>query len=192
MVMDSVMVMRFLLPVIPIVWIVILMASVMEMRSTYIKQTQQKATRITMEQKKRGIYQGTEYSAISIEYLSEGSGYTKVLSTIVITKDNSSIEVLFRAALKLMHAHTLEEKLSETENRIATMMYGGALNIAPFALASAAQALRLHEEELKNHFEHLNELGLIDLANERLMKKVLNMRLPSGRRAFLVVRFPVE
>jgi len=31
--------------------------------------------------------------------------------------------------------------------------------------------MRLHEEELKNHFEHLNELGLIDLANERLMKK---------------------
>ena len=123
-----------------------------------------------MEQKKRGIYQGTEYSAISIEYLSEGSGYTNVLSTIVLTKGNS-IEVLLRAALKLMHAHTLEEKLSETENRIVTMMYAGALNIAPFALASAAQALRLHEEELKNHFEHLNELGLIDLANERLMKK---------------------
>jgi len=125
---------------------------------------------VHVEQKKRGIYQGTEYGAISVGYLSEGSGYTNVLSTIVITKGNS-IEVLLKAAQELMHVHTPKEKLPEMENRIVTMMYAGALDIAPFALESAAQALRLREEELKNHLEHLNKLGLIDLANERLMKK---------------------
>jgi hypothetical protein len=127
---------------------------------------------VHVEQKKRGVYQGTEYGAISIEYFSEGSAYTNVLSTIVIAK-GTSIEAVLRALLELKNAYTQKEKLSELENRILTMMYLGVIDLAPSALVSAAQALGLREQELTNHLEHLNELGLIDLANERLMKKGL-------------------
>lgn len=125
---------------------------------------------VHVEQKKRSTYKDTEYGAISIEYLDEGSAFTNALSTIIITKGNT-IEILLRAILELMNAYTLSEKLSEMENRILTMMYTGAVNIAPYALASTAAALEMREEELQNHLEHLSKLGMIDQENERLMKK---------------------
>jgi DNA-binding Lrp family transcriptional regulator len=57
------------------------------------------------------------------------------------------------------------------------MMHAGTLDLSLSKLASTAQALRLSEEELKNHLKHLNELGVIDLANQRLRKKGINYLL---------------
>lgn len=136
---------------------------------------------VHVEQKKRSA-QATEYGAISIEYLDEGSAYTNVLSTLAIAKGNT-IEVLLRAALELMNAYKLKEKLSEMENRILTMMYAGALAIAPSSLASAAQAIGLREEELRNHLEHLSKLGIIDLANERLVKKGIKYAIALSKKS---------
>ena len=136
---------------------------------------------VHVEQKKRSA-QATEYGAISIEYLDEGSAYTNVLSILAIAKGNT-IEVLLRAALELMNAYKLKEKLSKMENRILTMMYAGALDIAPSSLASAAQAIGLREEELRNHLEHLSKLGIIDLANERLVKKGIKYAIALSKKS---------
>ncbi|RZN33546.1 MAG: hypothetical protein EFT35_10500 [Methanophagales archaeon ANME-1-THS] len=137
---------------------------------------------VDVEQKKRGVYQGTEYGAIAIEYLSEGSAYTKALSDTIITK-GTSIEAVLRALLDLKNAYTPHEKLSELENRIVTMMYAGVLDLAPSAPVSAAQALGVREEELTNQLKHLNELGLIDLANERLLKNGLKFAIPLSKQS---------
>jgi len=137
---------------------------------------------VHVEQKKRSAAQDTEYGAISIEYLDERSAYTNVLSTLAIAKGNT-IEVLLRAALELMNAYKLKEKLSKMENRILTMMYTGALDIAPSGLASAAQATGLREEELRNHLQHLSKLGIIDLANERLVKKGIKYAIALSKKS---------
>jgi helix-turn-helix protein len=125
---------------------------------------------VHVEQKKRNSSQGTEYGAISIEYFGEGNTNTSVISTTIITKGDT-IEILKRHALELLNAYKIEEKLSEMENRILRTMYAGALDLSSSQLASTAAAVGLSEEELKNHVEHLSELGIIDLANQTLRKK---------------------
>ncbi|MBE0517045.1 MAG: hypothetical protein IBX41_06615 [Methanophagales archaeon] len=125
---------------------------------------------VEVEQKKRNSSKGTEYGALSIEYFGEGSTNTSVISTIVITKGNTT-EALLRHALELRKAYKIEKKLPEMESQILRMMYAGALDLSPSALASTAKALGLGEEELKNHVEHLSELGIIDLASQTLRKK---------------------
>lgn len=127
---------------------------------------------VQVKQTRRGVYQGTEYAALSLEYLSEQSARTNLLSTRIITKGRD-IEAVSRALLELRNAYTPDEKLTELENRIITMIYTGELNIAPSARLSAALALGVSGEEFVKHVNHLNELGLLDLANERLKKKGL-------------------
>lgn len=129
---------------------------------------------VYVEQLRKSNYQGTEYGAISIEYLNEPN--TSVVSTIVITKGNTT-EVLLKHILELADAYKLTDKLLERENQILRMMHAGTLDLSLSKLASTAQALRLSEEELKNHLKHLNELGVIDLANQRLRKKGINYLL---------------
>lgn len=65
----------------------------------------------------------------------------------------------------------MDENLPDMENQILTMMYAGALDLSSSALASTAEAFGMNEEELKNHLEHLNKLGILDPANQTLTKK---------------------
>ncbi|MHC1610233.1 MAG: hypothetical protein ACXQTW_01285 [Candidatus Methanospirareceae archaeon] len=126
---------------------------------------------VNAEQKKRSIYKGTEYGAISIDYFDkESTENEKMISTIIITRGNT-IDVLKRHILELLNAYKVKEKLSDTENQLLSMMYAGALDLSPSALASTAEAFGLSEEELKNHLEHLSELEMIDRRNQRLTKK---------------------
>ncbi len=123
---------------------------------------------VNVEQKKRGRFKGTEFGAISFDYFGEGSD--EVISTIVITQ-GTTIEVLKRHALELLKEYKVSEKLPDMENQILTMMYAGALDLSSSALAATAEAFGLSEEELKNHLEHLGELGIVDPANQTLTKK---------------------
>jgi len=123
---------------------------------------------VNVEQKKRSRYKGTEFSAVSIDYFGVGSTNTSVISTIVITNGNT-IDVLKRHVMELLSAYKMEEKLPDMENQILTMMYAGALDLS--ALASIAEAFGLSEDELKNHLEHLSELGIMDATNQTLTKK---------------------
>ncbi|MHC1599982.1 MAG: hypothetical protein ACXQS5_04075 [Candidatus Methanospirareceae archaeon] len=126
---------------------------------------------VNAEQKKRSIYKGTEYGAISVDYFDkESTDNEKMISTIIITRGNT-IDVLKRHILELLNAYKVNEKLPDTENQLLSMMYAGALDLSPSALASTAEAFGLSEDDLKNHLEHLSELGIIDRANQRLSKK---------------------
>ena len=125
---------------------------------------------VQVEQMRRSIYQGTEYGALSIEYLDEGGTDTGVRSTTVIAKGNTT-EVILKHLQELADAYNLREQLSEPENRILSMMHAGALDLSPSKLALTAQALQLTEEELMNHLERLSEQGVIDLANQTMRKK---------------------
>lgn len=123
---------------------------------------------VNVEQKKRSIYKGTEYSAIAIDYFGEDS--TDVASSIVITKGNT-VEVLKRHVMELLRAYKLDEKLSDMENQIVTMMYAGALDLAESAFASTAEAFGMSEEDLKTMLEHLKERDIVDVANQTLTRK---------------------
>jgi hypothetical protein len=125
---------------------------------------------VQVEQMRRSIYQGTEYGALSIEYLDEGGTDTGVRSTTVIAKGNTT-EVILKHLQELADAYNLREQLSEPENRILSMLHAGALDLSPSKLALTAQALQLTEEELMNHLERLSEQGVIDLANQTMRKK---------------------
>lgn len=123
---------------------------------------------VNVEQKKRSRFKGTEFGAISFDYFGEGSN--EVISTIVITQ-GTTIEVLKRHALELLKEYKVSEKLPDMENQILTMMYAGALDLSSSAIAATAEAFGLSEEELKNHLEHMSELGIVDPANQTLTKK---------------------
>lgn len=123
---------------------------------------------VNVEQKKRSIYKGTEYSAIAIDYFGEDS--TDVASSIVITKGNT-VEVLKRHVMELLRAYKLDEKLDDMENQIVTMMYAGALDLSESAFASTAEAFGMSEEDLKTMLEHLKERDIVDAANQTLTRK---------------------
>ena len=125
---------------------------------------------VNVEQKKRNSSKGTDYGALSIEYFGKGSTNTSVISTLIITKGNTT-GALISHVRELLKAYKIEKKLPEMESQILRMMYAGALDLSPSALASTAKAFGLGEEELKNHLEHLSELGIIDLASQTLRKK---------------------
>jgi len=59
---------------------------------------------VNVEQKRRSVYQGTEYAAISIDHHAEGDT-TKVTSTIVITKGTITEDLLKRARQLLAMHH---------------------------------------------------------------------------------------
>jgi helix-turn-helix protein len=122
---------------------------------------------VNVEQKKRSRYKGSEYGAVSIDYFGGGSS-NAVQSTIVITKGNT-IEVLKRHVMELLNEYIMEEKLPDMENQILSMMYAGAMDLS--SPASTAEAFGLSEDELKNHLEHLNELGIVDATNQTMTKK---------------------
>jgi len=64
---------------------------------------------VNAEQKKRSIYKGTEYCAISIAYFDKESRNNEMNSTIIITRGNT-IDVLKRRILELLNAHKVENK----------------------------------------------------------------------------------
>jgi len=123
---------------------------------------------VNVEQKKRSIYKGTEYSAIAIDYFGEGS--TEIASSIVITRGNT-VEVLKRHVLELLRAYKLDEKLDDMENQIVTMLYAGALDLSESAFAATAEAFAMSEEDLKTMLEHLKERDIVDPAAQALTRK---------------------
>ncbi len=125
---------------------------------------------VNVEQKKRSSYKGTEFGAISMDYFAKDSSENQIVSTIFITQGNT-IDTLKTHTLELLSAYKVNEKLSDMEDQILSMMYAGALDLSPAALAPTAEAFGLSEEELKNHVEHLSELEILDQATHALSKK---------------------
>ena len=123
---------------------------------------------VNVEQKKRSIYKGTEYSAISIDYFNDKGN--QVVSSIVITRGNT-MDILKRRVTELLNAYKMDEKLSDAENQILTMMYAGALDLKPTAFAATAEAFGMSESELKNILAHLRELDMVDAEMKELTRK---------------------
>lgn len=125
---------------------------------------------VNVEQKKRSRYKGTEFGAISMDYFAKDSSENQIVSTIFIMQGNT-IDTLKRHTLELLKAYKINEKLPDMENQIVSMLYAGALDLSPAALAPTAEAFGLSEDELKNHVEHLSELEIVDQTNQTLSKK---------------------
>ncbi|MFZ2071821.1 MAG: hypothetical protein WAV32_09575 [Halobacteriota archaeon] len=123
---------------------------------------------VNVEQKKRSLYKGTEYSAISIDYFGEDS--MDVTSSIIITRGNT-VDVLKRHVMELLRAYKQEEKLSDSENQIVTMLYAGALDLSESAFAATADAFGMSEGDLKTMLEHLKEQDIVDSKNQALTRK---------------------
>lgn len=123
---------------------------------------------VNVEQKKRSIYKGTEYSAIAIDYFGEDS--TEIASSIVITRGNT-VEVLKRHVLELLRAYKLDEKLDDMENQIVAMMYAGALDLSESAFAATAEAFGMSEEDLKSTLNKMKERDIVDPATQALTRK---------------------
>ena len=125
---------------------------------------------VNVEQKKRSRYKGTEFGAISMDYFAKDSSENQMVSTIFITQGNN-IDTLKRHTLELLKAYKVTEKLIDMENQIVSLLYAGALDLSPAALAPTAEAFGLSEAELKNHVEHLSELEILDWTKKALSKK---------------------
>jgi helix-turn-helix protein len=114
-----------------------------------------------VEQKKRGRYKGTEYSAISIDYFDKKSINNEIISSIIITRSNI-MNSLRKHVLELLSYYKVAEKLSDVENQILISIYAGAFNFnSPSISTSIADAFEISEEELKEHMNHLSEVEMI-------------------------------
>lgn len=123
---------------------------------------------VNVEQKKRSIYKGTEYSAIAIDYF--GADSTEIVSSIVITRGNT-VEILKGHVMELLRAYKMDEKLGDMENQVVSMMYAGALDLSESAFASTAKSFGMSEEDLKTMLEHLKERDIVDPATQSLTRK---------------------
>lgn len=125
---------------------------------------------VNVEPKKRSRYKGVEYGAISVDYFNKESESGEMISTIIITKGNT-IDILKRHALELLAPYKVDEKLSDMENQLLSMMYAGALDLSPEALGPTAEAFGMSEDDLKGLLDHMVELNILDGANQTLSKK---------------------
>ncbi len=123
---------------------------------------------VNVEEKKRSIYKGTEYGAISIDYFGEKDN--RIVTSIVIARGNT-MDLLKQHVSELLSVYRVDEKLSDAENQILTMMYAGALNLSPEAFTTTAEAFGMDESDLKKHLMHLRELGMVDESMRELTRK---------------------
>jgi uncharacterized protein YmfQ (DUF2313 family) len=110
----------------------------------------------------------TECGAISIDYFAEDRIGNKLGSTTFITQGNTIIASLKRQTLELRNAYKVDDKFSDREDLILSGIYASALDFSSSARALTAEAFGLSEDELKNHWEHLSTLDLVDRANQIL------------------------